>query len=458
MSNRITTPEFDDRFWATVDERVERVRDLTLDELGRAERDLLTEQPEAEVVPVFPAPFWNRVNKRAAKVREMALYELSDAEERLVNGPQAPRSSWRGRVPVPALLSRLPRPRRFGLPLGARTNTIGFVTAVMAVLLLLPQIAPIASLADAGKPRGPLAIFFNSDDPDEDDTPPSEKSKNAGGGSRASGVAEQSATADGKPSSTKSPEPRATTKSPGSAASSAAAEGSSADSETTEAGGAASAGTPEGQDGADSADGVSAAGAKPAAPANLLVTAIDDTSVRLRWRDQSDNESGFVIERSGEPAERRTTESNQKGFIWSGLTPNSDACFRAQARNDAGVSAWAPSDYRCVRTYESQPAGGPVFLQALACSNEGTLSSVPDVQETEITFRNMTGSAVKIFELGEGGVRELTPVRLEPGGATTVNTFLGNPYVVTRDDEAAGCIALFMGRSWTSVANIIEPA
>lgn len=455
MSDQVKTPEFDNLFWATVDSRVEQVRDLTLDELLRAEHDLLAEQLEAEVVPVFPAPFWNRVNKRAANVREMALYELADAEERLVNGPESGRAPWRNRIAVPAIVRRLPQIRPFGVPLGARINTIGFVTAVLAVLLLLPQIAPIASLADVGKPRGPLAIFFSAD-PEDEDTPSSEKKDDSKTESAPSKDAEESAT-NGKPSSTKSPAAGSSSKSSSSGEPGTTGQNSSPDSETPAVSGTPAAAMAEGEDGADSPPGISAA-VKPAAPSNLLVTAIDDTSVRLRWRDQSDNESDFVIERSGDPAVRRTTESNQKGFIWSGLAPNSEACFKVRARNEAGVSPWSPTEASCVRTYESQPVDGPVVLQALACSNERTLSSVPDVQETEITFRNLTGRAVKIFELGPEGVRELTPIRLEPGTSSTVNTFLGNPYVVTGDDEAAGCMALFLGRSWTSVANITEPA
>lgn len=456
MSDQVKTPEFDNHFWATVDSRVEQVREVTLDELLRAEHDLLAEQLEAEVVPVFPGPFWNRVNKRAANVREMALYELADAEERLVNGPESGRAPWRNRIAVPAIVRGMPQIRPFGVPLGARINTIGFVTAVLAVLLLLPQIAPIASLADAGKPRGPLAIFFSAD-PDEEDPPSSEKSDDSEKtGSAASKAAGESAT-KGKPSSTKSPAAGSSSKSFSSGEPGATGRNSAADSETPAASGTPAAATAGGEDGADSPPGISAA-VQPAAPSNLLVTAIDDISVRLRWRDQSDNESDFVIERSGDPAVRRTTESNQKGFIWSGLAPNSEACFKVRARNEAGVSPWSPTEASCVRTYESQPVDGPVVLQALACSNEGTLSSVPDVQETEITFRNLTGRAVKIFELGPEGVRELTPIRLEPGASSTVNTFLGNPYVVTGDDEAAGCMAVFLGRSWTSVANITEPA
>jgi hypothetical protein len=109
-------PHFDDHFWNNVQIRVENVRDLTRAELAQAAHDLLAVEVEAEVVPVFPSPFWNRVNKRAASVRTMALDELADAEERLVNGPEAAVPSWRSRIPVPAMLRRIPRPRQAGLP------------------------------------------------------------------------------------------------------------------------------------------------------------------------------------------------------------------------------------------------------------------------------------------------------------------------------------------------------
>ena len=451
MSDQITAPEFDNHFWATVDDRVEQVRKLTTEELGRAEQELLAGQVEAEVVPVFPSPFWSRVNKRAANVRKMALFELADAEERLIAAPDAGRTAWRNRIPVPALLLRRP----LSLSLGARINTIGFVTAVLAVLLLLPQVAPIASLADVGKSKGPLSIFF-SNDPERESSSSSANKSAQESGSSGTGASGSSAPAQKSSSSNSGPaKPSEKVSTPGTPG--AGGETGSSGSAPTTTVGAPGAESADGLDGADSPPGVSAA-TKPAAPSNLLLTAVDDTSVRLRWKDQSDNETDFVIERSSTPVERRSTESNQKEFIWDGLTPNSEACFKVRARNDAGTSNWLPSEYKCVRTYESQPGGGPVVLQALACSNEGTLASLPDVQETKITFRNQTGHAVKIFELGQEGVRDLTPRRVEAGSATTVNTFLGNPFVVTADDEAAGCMAIFLGRSWRSVANITTPA
>jgi hypothetical protein len=186
------------------------------------------------------------------------------------------------------------------------------------------------------------------------------------------------------------------------------------------------------------------------------VTAVDDTSVRLRWKDRSSNETGFVIERSGDSTVR-VLDANQKSFVWSGLAAGSDACFRVKARNETGDSSWLASQFRCVKTHDARTVEGPVVLQALACSNESSLTTTADLQETEIRFVNQTGHPVRIYEMEEG-VRERTPKVVPSGGSTTETTFLGNPYVVTSDDETAGCLAIYLGRSWSGVANITDPA
>lgn len=457
MSEEPMVPEFDDQFWASVHNRAETVRSLTMAELRQAQHDLLTLEVEAQVVPVFPSPFWSRVNKRAASVRTMALDELADAEERLVNSPEAAGSPWLSRIPVPAMIRNIPRPRKAGLPLRARVNTLGFVTAVLAVLLLLPQVMPITSLADV-RTKGPLSIFFSEQT--GGDTPTSEKesdSDTASGGSAAGEGGTAGAKSGGK-STSASPRPVKSTEKSG-ASGGQGGTGSAAGAGSSEVG--AAGGSDPGTDAtsesaAAGADGVSAA-TRPETPSNLLVTAIDDRSVRLRWKDRSSSETNFVLERSGDPAERKTLEANQKSFVWTGLAPNSEACFRVRAGNDAGDSSWLPDDYRCVRTHESRTVEGPVVLPALACSNESGLGDGPNQQETEIQFVNQTGQAVRIYSM-EQGVRERTPIVVPAGGSAGVNTFLGDPFVVTNDDEAAGCLAIYLGQSWTGVANITDPA
>jgi hypothetical protein len=458
MSNEPMAPHFDDHFWNNVQIRVENVRDLTRAELAQAAHDLLAVEVEAEVVPVFPSPFWNRVNKRAASVRTMALDELADAEERLVNGPEAAVPSWRSRIPVPAMLRRIPRPRQAGLPLRARVNTLGFVTAVLAVLLLLPQVMPISSLAEV-RTRGPLSIFFS--DQTGGNAPTSDKEPDSGTTSTRS-AANESGKADGSSggkSTTSSPGLAKSSEKAGSSGGTESGPSTPADTGSSEVGAAGESKSGTASTSEPAAAGVAgeAPAARPEAPSNLLLTAIDDKSVRLRWRDRSSNETNFAVERSGDPAGPRVLGANIKNFIWTGLAANSQACFRVKARNEAGDSPWLPADYKCVKTHEAKTAEGPVVLQALACSNESGLSGGPNQQETQIQFVNQTGHAVRIYSMEEG-VRGRTPIVVPAGGSAGVNTFLGDPFVVTNDDEAASCLAIYLGRSWTGVANITDPA
>jgi hypothetical protein len=188
------------------------------------------------------------------------------------------------------------------------------------------------------------------------------------------------------------------------------------------------------------------------------VTAVDATSVRLRWKDNSADETGFLIERRGTPVSRESVEADKKTYVWAGLSPKTEACFRVRARNDAASSDWLPEEYKCVTTHAALTTPGPVNLVPLACANEGSLSASVKLQEAQITFRNQTAQTVNIYALGAEGVRELTPTALAPQASTTVNTFLGHPFVVTGTGEVATCLAIFEATSWDTVATIAEPA
>lgn len=447
MNDQPATPDFDDDFWSGVSGGVERVRAVTRAELAGAEARLLAAETEAEVVPVFPGPFWSRVNKRAGNVRRMALDELADAEERLMNPPGVDRARPRNRLPVPAFLRRLPP---VSIPMGARINTLGFVTAVLAVLILLPQMVPIAGVAGVNKPRGPLAMFFST----SDEPPAVEAAATKQSSGPSAGTPERSASEIGA-AATSNAGPAAGTVAPTN-------DGRSGESSTAGDNPAPSGTSATGAAGATSsqlpADAATPVITKPASPSNLVVTAVNDTTVRLRWKDNASDEKAVVIERNDESTQRRTLEADQKTYIWEGLPPGTEACFRVRARNEAGSSRWFPEDYRCVKTHDPKPTEGPVALQPLVCTNENLLPALPDLQETQIVFQNKTARTVNIYELGGDGVRELTPTTLAPGASKTINTFLGDPYVVAGSDEAASCLAIFLGSSWTSVATITEPA
>jgi hypothetical protein len=81
----------------------------------------------------------------------------------------------------------------------------------------------------------------------------------------------------------------------------------------------------------------------PAAPSGLTATAISSSSVRLNWRDNSNNETGFRIYNGVTNA---YVNANTTTYTWPNITPGSYMCFSVVAYNAAGSSAATP--YSCL--------------------------------------------------------------------------------------------------------------
>ena len=83
---------------------------------------------------------------------------------------------------------------------------------------------------------------------------------------------------------------------------------------------------------------------RPAAPSGLTAEPISETEIRLEWRDNSDNETAFLIERSS-PAEGLSLEATVPAGTTehevSGLEPGMPYTFRVRASNAQGVSAFS---------------------------------------------------------------------------------------------------------------------
>ena len=82
----------------------------------------------------------------------------------------------------------------------------------------------------------------------------------------------------------------------------------------------------------------------PAAPSNLSAVAVSSSQITLAWTDNSNNESGFRIQRaptSGGPwAQIVTTGAGVVSFSNSGLTAGTACCYRVCAYNSRGDSAY----------------------------------------------------------------------------------------------------------------------
>ena len=85
--------------------------------------------------------------------------------------------------------------------------------------------------------------------------------------------------------------------------------------------------------------------AAPIAPSELTLDNITASSIRLNWKDNSDNETGFEIERSITPGTGfvriTTTAANVLSFISSGLDQNTTYYYRVRAINPSGQSLYS---------------------------------------------------------------------------------------------------------------------
>ena len=102
-----------------------------------------------------------------------------------------------------------------------------------------------------------------------------------------------------------------------------------------------------------------AATTPPVAPSNLQAQAVSSGQIDLSWRDNSDNETGFVIERktgnAGTWSETDTVEANVTTYSNTGLTADTLYCYRVKAYNLAGDSDYP--EETCEATLQEEPAG-----------------------------------------------------------------------------------------------------
>lgn len=81
----------------------------------------------------------------------------------------------------------------------------------------------------------------------------------------------------------------------------------------------------------------------PAAPSNFAATGTSQSSIRLTWNDNADNESGYLLERSTDSGQTwnaiTTTAPNVKLFDDTGLQANTTYSYRLTAVNNYGNSA-----------------------------------------------------------------------------------------------------------------------
>ena len=125
----------------------------------------------------------------------------------------------------------------------------------------------------------------------------------------------------------------------------------------------------------------------PKPPSELVATALSPTSIELRWKDDSDNEEGFKVERriqGGDFIQIAQVPADTTSFIDSNLTPTTTYCYRVMAFNAAGDSP--PSNEACVTTLAALPAA-PSELTATAVSPTQINLRWKDNSDNELGFK-----------------------------------------------------------------------
>jgi len=127
----------------------------------------------------------------------------------------------------------------------------------------------------------------------------------------------------------------------------------------------------------------------PTAPSSLSATANSSTQITITWTDNSNNETGFIIERSlssgSEFAQVATVGSNVTSYVNTGLAGGTTYYFRVAANNSAGTSAYSNVANATTTTVVTIPTA-PSSLAAVTNSSSQITLTWADNSNNETGF------------------------------------------------------------------------
>jgi len=147
--------------------------------------------------------------------------------------------------------------------------------------------------------------------------------------------------------------------------------------------------------------------APPAAPGGLTATAVSTSQINLSWTDNSNNETGFKLERkvgaTGSYTEVATLGANVTSYSNTGLSASTSYYYRIRATNATGDSAY--SNEANATTFTPPPPAAPGSLVATAVSTSQINLSWTDNSndESEFKIERKTGAGGSYTQIATAG-------------------------------------------------------
>ena len=191
----------------------------------------------------------------------------------------------------------------------------------------------------------------------------------------------------------------------------------------------------------------------PAAPANLTANLVSISRIDLAWSDQSNNESGFKIERAVNSSafeQIAQTGAGVTAFSDTGLAPGTGNAYRVRAFNAAGASAYSPGASATTPT-DTTP---PVFT-SVSSAPDGTLTAVfsePVEQASAENAANYSldgGAVVNAGTLAADGRTVTLATAGLIGGSTYSLTAIG-VRTLSAARNPSNTVATFVYAAWPS--------
>ena len=172
----------------------------------------------------------------------------------------------------------------------------------------------------------------------------------------------------------------------------------------------------------------------PTAPSDLQATPASETEITLTWSDNSNNETGFILERSPNGVDGfeqiAVLGANDTDYDDSGLSPNTRYYYQIKATNTGGDSGYDKADAFTLPT-------APDALDATAITNSGFTANWTAVPNANKYLLDVSVDNFNTFVPGLEGKEVIGTTSHEVGSLAPETTYQYRVRAVNQGGESA---------------------